>query len=115
MLNETGEYGQPKLRKIAVLMTDGAYNSTNGQAFNDNSTPTAAIRTRALGLCTGMKAKGITVYTIGFQVGNDSNAVNMLSSCATSTSNFYNAANGDALRAAFRDIALQIAKLHITH
>ena len=39
----------------------------------------------------------------------------MLSGCATQTSYFYNAANGDALRAAFRDIALQIAKLHITH
>ncbi len=112
---EVGEYGQPKLRKIAVLMTDGAYNTTGGQSYNDNTTPTNAIRTRALGLCTGMKAKGITVYTVGFQVGNDAKAVALLSGCASSTSQFYNAANGDALRAAFRDIALQIAKLHIVH
>ena len=112
---EVGEYGQPKLRKIAILMTDGAYNTTGGQQYNDNSTPTTPIRQRALNLCNAMKAKGITVYTVGFQVGGDSNAVSMLSACATQTSNFYNAANGDALRAAFRDIALQIAKLHITH
>jgi Flp pilus assembly protein TadG len=112
---EVGEYGQPKLRKIAVLMTDGAYNTTGGQQYNDNSAPTDAIRTRALGLCNGMKAKGVTVYTVGFAVGNDAKAVSLLSACASSTSQFYNAANGDALRAAFRDIALQIAKLHIVH
>ena len=114
-LTEVGEYGQPKLRKIAVLMTDGAYNMTGGQQYGDNTTPTNAIRTRALDLCTGMKAKGISVYTIGFQVGNDAKAVALLSGCASSTSQFYNAANGDALRAAFRDIALQIARLHIVH
>ena len=112
---EVGEYGQPKLRKIAVLMTDGAYNTTGGQSYGDNTTPTDAIRTRALGLCTGMKAKGITVYTVGFQVGNDAKAVSLLSACASQPSQFYNASNGDALRAAFRDIALQIAKLHIVH
>ncbi len=114
-LTEVGDYGQPKLRKIVVLMTDGAYNTTAGQSYNDNTTPTNAIRTRALGLCTGMKAKGVNVYTVGFQVGNDANAVSMLSACASQTSQFYNAANGDALRAAFRDIALQIAKLHLVH
>ena len=112
---EVGEFGQPKLRKIAVLMTDGAYNTTGGAQFNDNTTPTTPIRQRASNLCTAMKAKGVTVYTIGFQVGGDSNAVNMLSGCATQTSYFYNAANGDALRAAFRDIALQITKLRLTH
>ena len=114
-LTEIGSNGLPKLQKVAVLMTDGAYNTTGGAQYNDNTSPTTPIRQRAKDLCTGMKAKGIIVYTVGFQVGNDANAVSLLSSCATDSTHFYNAADGNALRQAFRDIALKVSALRISH
>ena len=42
-------------------------------------------------------------------------AKTMLSKCATSTDHNYSADNGDQLKQAFRDIALKIAFLRLTH
>jgi Flp pilus assembly protein TadG len=92
-----------KLRKIAVLMTDGDYNT--------QYSPTDS-QTQASQLCTNMKATGIEVYTIGFQVSNA--AKTFLQGCATDTSHYYDATTGDALRMAFRDIALKISSIRIT-
>ena len=112
---ELGPSGQPRLRKIAILMTDGAYNTYQAKQYSDTSSDADAVRARAVSLCTNMKAKGITVYTVGFQLGTDTRAISTLNSCATDSSYFYNAANGDALKAAFRDIALKISALRISH
>jgi hypothetical protein len=60
-----------------------------------------------------MKAAGIEVYTVGFQLDNQT-AVKTLSSCATDSSHFYNSTTGDALKAAFRDIALKISTLYLS-
>ncbi len=109
-LTELGPSGQPRLQKIAILMTDGAYN-----LHQNASASTSYVNPKALSLCSAMKAKGIKVYTVGFDLGTDTTAKNMLSSCATDSSHFYDAASGDALKAAFRDIALKISALRITH
>lgn len=129
--NQAGEYdsaynvntktGNPKdikLKKIAVLMTDGDYNfeynsagvptTFGGSPVNDTSS------NQATALCTNMKAKGIEVYTVAFGTGLSSSAQTLLTNCATDTSHFYNATTGDALKAAFRDIALKISSLRIT-
>jgi Flp pilus assembly protein TadG len=118
-LTELTEENQPKLRKIAILMTDGAYNThqQDAQGLTD-----VQIQDKAKALCSAMKAKGIQVYTIGFQVGTSGDAVNTLTDCASShvidtgasVKNFYNAETSTALQAAFRDIALQISKLRLT-
>ncbi len=107
---ELGPQGQPLLQKIAVLMTDGAYNT-----WQASSASVTTVSNKAKTLCTNMKAKGIKIYTVGFELAGDANAIATLSNCATDASHFYNAANGDALRAAFRDIALKISALRITH
>jgi hypothetical protein len=60
-----------------------------------------------------MKAKGIEVYTVGFQLDNQT-AIDTLSKCATDASHFYNSSTGDALKAAFRDIALKISTLYLS-
>ncbi len=52
--------GMPKLRKIAVLMTDGEYNT---QYLNADST------TQARSICANLKQTGIEVFTVGFQLG----------------------------------------------
>lgn len=118
-LTEMTADNQPKLRKIAILMTDGAYNThQHSQGMSET-----AVSAKAVSLCTAMKAKGIQVYTIGFQVGTSGTAVNTLTDCASShvidtgasIKNFYNTDTTMSLQAAFRDIALQISKLRLTH
>ena len=91
-------------------MTDGAYNR-----YQDASANVTTVNNKAKSLCTGMKAKSITVYTVGFDLGNDTTAKTMLQNCATDSTHFYDADNGDALKAAFRDIALKISALRISH
>ncbi|MFM9942807.1 MAG: pilus assembly protein TadG-related protein [Hyphomicrobiaceae bacterium] len=119
-------YGTPATHKIAVLMTDGEYNTgycngvnasnsygSNDSQINCNMT-NGSSPTQAASMCTAMKATGITVYTVGFELGGNATAITTLRNCATDTSKFYNAEDGAALRAAFRDIALQIATLRLS-
>ena len=111
-------YGTPKTKKIAVLMTDGEYNYTYNAAGLATGSPGSSINgtssaSQAVQTCTDMKANNIEVYTIGFDLGGNATAINTLSNCATDAAHFYNAADGEALRQAFRDIALKLIALHI--
>lgn len=101
--------GAPKLQKYAILMTDGDYNIMGGQ-----NASTSTANTAALSLCTAMKNRSIVVYTVGFELSNNT-AKTMLTSCATSSSYFYDASSEAALVAAFRDIALKISSLRLTN
>lgn len=116
-------YGTEKLKKIAVLMTDGEYNTqytTQGIPDGSNSLtkcPNAAngvcASAQAKSICQDMKDEGVEVYTVGFQVTN-STAKDTLSNCATDANHYYNSSTGDALKAAFRDIALKISTLYLS-
>ena len=99
-----GEHGQPLLQKIAVLMTDGEYNRQYS-----GSSATAQARE----ICANMKATGIQVYTVGFQIQAGGQADTTLRQCATDPTFYYNAGDGETLRMAFRDIALKIATLRL--
>lgn len=103
-ITATGPKGNPLLSKIAVLMTDGEYNTWHS---GDSST------TQARALCANMKATGIKVYAIGFQIEPGADAETTLKGCATAADYYYNAGDGAALRSAFRDIALRIATLRL--
>ena len=99
-----GKDNIPLLRKIAVLMTDGEYNT---QYLGADS------NTQARAICDEMKKTGIEVFTVGFEIGATGTAVDTLQQCASSASNFYNASNGQQLKQAFRDIALKSSPLRI--
>lgn len=119
-------YGTDKLKKIAVLMTDGDYNTqynSNGYSVDYGQTPprynctdatNGCSSVQASNLCTAMKDKGIEVYTVGFQIGTGTLAETTLLNCATDANHFYNSSTGDALKAAFRDIALKISTLYLS-
>ena len=127
MLTQVGEKGQPLLKKVAVLMTDGEYNqqycnsttpTTAGAMIPDYDTgtsgascksPNGTSTVQSRSLCTKMKAAGITVYTVGFGLGAAGEAVDTLRGCASEPHMFYNATTGDELRNAFRHIATSIA------
>lgn len=124
-LTDLNAEGQPKLRKIAILMTDGEYNQQycNGVADRNTSastrinctSPNGSSTSQARTLCTEMKKKGISVYSIGFALGGNSSATTTLRDyCASDASMFYLANDGDQLRQAFRDIALKISTLYLT-
>ena len=64
-----------------------------------------------------MKAKGITVYTVAFQLTTGSTAAAaqaLMTNCATSPSYRYDAANETELRAVFKSIANDLLTLRIS-
>ncbi|HYD15921.1 MAG TPA: VWA domain-containing protein [Hyphomicrobium sp.] len=110
-----GAYNNEDIRKIAILMTDGDYNlQYDGKGVQSSNGVNGDSTSQARSLCTNMKAKGITVYTVGFAVGNLQRAIDTLTQCASDPSMFYQADNGIELQQAFRDIALKINQLYLT-
>jgi len=116
------EYSDSKTQKIAVLMTDGDYNTQycKGAESSDSYSPKincagdiGKADKVAERLCDEIKKAGITVYTVGFQVSSAAKTL-LRDKCATSTSHYYDATSGDALKQAFRDIALKISTLRIS-
>lgn len=104
----------PKLRKIAVLMTDGVYNAHRGWMGQDKD----MVSANAKSICANMKSKGVEVYTVGFDLaslsGDDhSRATDVLQSCGTDLQHFYDALNAEQLKQSFRDIALQLSQLFV--
>ncbi|WP_339933688.1 ubiquitin-activating E1 FCCH domain-containing protein [uncultured Brevundimonas sp.] len=119
-------YNTAETLKAVIIMTDGefnapycegvmarGYNAPNAQSNNcdpDNGEPYAQSRA----LCDSMKAQGIVVYTVGFQIGNSGNAKALLQYCASSASGFYDAGSGTELSEAFNAIGRDITKLRIS-
>lgn len=93
------------LRKIAVLMTDGSFN-THYASGQGNSVA------QARSLCDAMKADGIEIYAVAFDAPSAGEAV--LSYCASSPHTFYTADDGDELQAAYAEIAMEISQIRLT-
>lgn len=99
-------YNDGKTMKAVILMTDGMFN----QAYvsgNGNSTG------QARSVCTEMKAKGVTVYSIAFQAPGS--AQSLLQDCSSGSSYYYAASNGGELRQAFQKIAKTLNNLRLTN
>ena len=67
-----------------------------------------------------MKAKGIEIYTVGFDLDSLSSseraiAEDTLKSCGTSLEHFYNTLDPAELQTAFRDIAVKLSTIALTH
>ena len=128
--SQPSNYGATSTMKIMVLMTDGVYNTSycngvisqlagSGSGSTSNhincNSANGDAPTQAAALCTAMKARGVIVYTVGFDLQGDQNAISLLSNCATDSSHFFNAATGSDLIAAFQQIANSITNLRISH
>lgn len=122
-------YNAPELLKVVVIMTDGNYNtaycegviaknsgSGSGDAKDKNNCPATngdAV-SQAESLCAAMKAKGVIVYTVGFNVGKGSDAEDVMEACASSSSHVYLPSGGGALKEAFAAIGRDIMKLRLS-
>ncbi|MEO0810345.1 MAG: VWA domain-containing protein, partial [Pseudomonadota bacterium] len=93
------------VRRITVLMTDGRYNA---QYSGDPS------KDQALRLCENIKNEGIVVYAVGFDIPKGSSADEVMLECASSEGHYYNAANGEELKAAYHDIAMKMFLLRVS-
>jgi hypothetical protein len=123
-------YADRSVLKAAVLMTDGEYNTltSNGGSSVNNSPK------QALEQCRAMRSRGIKVYTVGFgfpvgskppkpdiekmseaervtplATGSSTEKVlDMLAKCASDSKSYFFPYDGNALRAAFKNIATDV-------
>jgi Flp pilus assembly protein TadG len=124
------DYDAPELLKVAVIMTDGEFNtiynsgviaqnsgsnsgSANYKINADGSNGQSSLDQAEL-LCAAMKTAKVEVYTIGFQVGSSAAVQQTLSNCATDASHAYLAADGDELKTVFKTIAMNISRLRLS-
>ncbi len=112
-------YDSEKTMKIAILMTDGDYNTQYKDHIMTryltwgNDSPNGSSDSQADQLCANMKAAGIIIYTVGFELYSNQ-AKNTLEQCATSSDHYFLADDGEKLKEAFREIAFQIAQLRLS-
>ncbi len=127
--SQPAAYGTPELLKVVVLMTDGDFNTpycngviakdagwgsgSNSDKINCNATNGDAV-TQTLSLCANMKAAGVVIYAVGFDVAAGSSAATLMQNCATSTGHFYLPSGGGALKDAFAAIGKDIMKLRLS-
>lgn len=116
-LGEPKPYTDDKTVKALVLMTDGMFNTSylNGPMNTTSDT-------QALELCDAIKAAGVKIYTVGFEIDNihppaDEEARELLRECASpggSGKLFYEADDADELLEAFKTIVTDIQALRLT-
>lgn len=122
-------YDAEKVSKIAVIMTDGEFNTSycngviakssgSGSGSGDDKIDCNATNgnatTQAEQLCTAMKAKGIAIYTIGFDIEDDETAIEIMTDCASAPNQAYLAATDSELQTAFREIGRKVTQLRIS-
>jgi Flp pilus assembly protein TadG len=106
--------GAPVLRKVAVIMSDGVYNTVRSWKDQDQQ----EVSNYAKQMCTNMKAAGIEIYTVAFALdqlpaGERAVAEDTLRSCGSSVQHFYSTLTVEHMQQAFRDIALQLSALYL--
>lgn len=127
--NGAAAYNAAETLKAVVIMTDGEFNTPycsgvisreggsgsgdNREKINcaaDNGNPFEQGKR----MCAAMKARGILVYTVGFQIAADGDAADLLRTCASTPANFFLPASGGDLSEAFAAIGRDITQLRIS-
>ena len=134
--NQPAPYGTQDVQKVAIIMTDGAFNTafadgvvaqdsgsgsgSDDYKINKNAT-NPSIHTgrnssysQALQMCAAMKAAGILIYTVGFNISGSDEAQEVVQGCATDPSYVYLPEGGTALAAAFNAIAVNVSQLRLS-
>ena len=129
--SQPAPYGSSNLLKVAVIMTDGDFNTVYNQGvvsqdsggsgntqykINQNSTNGDAY-TQAQALCDAMKAPApgpsIEIFTVGLALSNQA-AIDIMNYCATNASHVYLPASGADMEDVFKDIAMKISRLRLS-
>jgi len=120
------DHDQRKISKVAILMTDGQFNTAfagvSGDDFNGQGSKT---RLNAEAICKNMKDDKIEIFTIGFDLDNKDMdkaerdaAKGVLKKCATQDTSaikhYYEASTGEDLNNAFQEIISNTERLALT-
>lgn len=118
-------YDTDLMVKAAIIMTDGEntmYNTADGAygylnqnqlGTTNSATATTRLNTKVTSICNAMKAQGIIVYTIVFDLSS-SGVETMMKNCATEPDYFFNSPDEETLKQAFRTIGDSLANLRIS-
>ena len=107
--NRPADYNDSRTDKVAILMTDGEYNTMFGDGWDAAQASQKAVET-----CTAMKAKGIRIYTVGFALDTQL-SIDTLAACATHPTDFKRAETPQELTTVFKNIAQNITRLRLTN
>jgi Flp pilus assembly protein TadG len=128
-------YGVANNTKVMVLMTDGqntyypnskflkswydiyGYVERNhlGTTSTSSSTLTQFMDQRTLQICNNIKATGIIIYTVAFQIpGDQASALALLNSCASDQDKYFAPGTNAELLAAFNEIGRDLSELRVT-
>lgn len=115
-----------KVGKVAILMTDGQFNTAfaGGRGAPRSQNAGQMARSNAENICDNMKRDGIEIFTIGFDLDDPSmtsterdQAKSVLQDCSTADTStlkhYYEAATGAELNDAFNAIVQNIERLTI--
>ena len=131
-------YNTKDNQKVLILMTDGqnTYYPISQEGFlksmydvfgyvargqlgttsTSSSTWTATMDQRTLQACANIKAAGITIYTVAFQIpGDEASALTLLQSCASDKDKYFAPGTDSELLSAFNAIGQDISELRIAH
>ena len=131
-------YNTKNNQKILILMTDGqnTYYPISQEGFlksmydvfgyvargqlgttsTSSSTWTTTMDQRTLQACDNIKAAGIIIYTVAFQIsGDDASALTLLQSCASDKDKYFAPGTNSELLSAFNAIGQDISELRVAH
>lgn len=107
-------YSDKTVMKAMIIMTDGMFNTSY---LTGGTTPSATQMDESYqqfdSLCANIKAKEITVFTVGFDL-SDPRALGELQNCASGAANFFDAKTGADLKKAFGEIAARLTTMRVS-
>jgi len=125
--SQPAAYDEPNLIKVLILMTDGEFNTTycngvlskdsgfgNGSSHINCNAPNGNGWDHAGQICDAIKASGVEIYTVGFDIANNQTLQQKMADCASGAGHAYIADNGTDLKAAFKKIAQNISALRLS-
>jgi hypothetical protein len=130
---EGAAYSNLLWKKAIILMTDGDNNlfdkggtdatsdytaygrlSDNELGTTSSTEAKTEVNERMEEICTAMKEKGITIYTVTFASNINETTKGYYERCASDPGKYYDAPTQEDLSEAFETIAKQLSNLHIT-
>ncbi|MEP7241891.1 MAG: hypothetical protein ABI697_13480, partial [Devosia sp.] len=127
--SQPASYTAANTLKAVVLMTDGDFNtpycgsviaadalsgSGNSSDHISCNSPNGTSISQALAICTAIKAKGIILYTVGFDMAGNTTAATNLTNCATDAQHYFQADTGTDLEDAFAQIGQSLQELRLS-
>ena len=100
-----------RTRKYLVLMTDG-FNTHLPNYPDHEGTNTTDANNLTAQTCSAIKAKGITIFSVAFQV-SDLTIKSVLQSCASSSTGYFDSTSTTDLVTAFQAIGNAITQVRI--